>query len=348
MPDLAIKGSRRGVTHHEVRHGCDVRDDIEDGHNGQASSSRCDGHRNGEEYVSHRKISLRPLLAVFSACVFIIAMCHVATVQFILPLPLIDDSYNTNELSTAVPDKDGMNMTHWCVLSPKMITRNSEINFKYNNMGHMGESLLPCWSLLYELGAVRNYNGIGSDNRASNCGIDTSSFGPLKGWAKSLVLEGMKCKTRDGQTDEPTNNNTVGSSDQMHHPNLYLMSPYFRYMQYISHPSHAHLLRRNLVSDEFISYRKSYQGSERPFQIGLIERTKKRVILNLHDIAKGLSTAIPNANVTVISFDEGPTLPKQAEWWATKDVIIAAHGAGVMNSVFITPKTIVLQLYPRE
>ena len=119
-------------------------------------------------------------------------------------------------------------------------------------------------------------------------------------------------------------------------------------MQYISHPSHAHLLRRNLVSDEFISYHKSYQGSERPLQIGLIERTKKRVILNLHDIAKGLSKAIPNSNVTVISFDEGPTLQKQAEWWATKDVIIAAHGAGVMNSVFITPKTIVLQLYPRE
>lgn len=52
-------------------------------------------------------------------------------------------------------DNGTIQCTHWCVLKPKMITRNSEINFQGNNMGHMGESLLPCWSLLFELGAVQ-------------------------------------------------------------------------------------------------------------------------------------------------------------------------------------------------
>ena len=36
----------------------------------------------------------------------------------------------------------------------------------------------------------------------------------------------------------------------------------------------------------------------------------------------------------------------QARWFASKDLIIAAHGAALTNSVFITKGTIVLQLYP--
>ena len=56
---------------------------------------------------------------------------------------------------------------------------------------------------------------------------------------------------------------------------------------------------------------------------------------------------MPDTNLTITNFDHGPMIRVQAEWWSTKDVIIAAHGSGVMNSVFITPKTIVLQIYPR-
>ncbi len=253
-------------------------------------------------------------------------------------------------------DDDGtiQNITHWCVLNPKMITRNSLING--NNMGHRSESLLPCWSMLFELGAVQQqqqqqHGARGEAAHTNNdssfgCGIDTSAVGPLRGWPEALVLEAMKCKIYDGQTANETN--MIGPNDQLHHPNLYLMSPYYRYMQYISHPSHAHLLRQNLVSDAYISNHKSYDGSERPLQIGLVERKKQRVILNLHDIAAGLVSAMPDANVTITSFDHGPMIREQAEWWSTKDVIIAAHGSGVMNSVFITPKTIVLQIYPRK
>mmetsp|Transcript_9362 Transcript_9362/g.14168 ORF Transcript_9362/g.14168 Transcript_9362/m.14168 type:complete len:331 (+) Transcript_9362:61-1053(+) len=241
-----------------------------------------------------------------------------------------------------------MQSTHWCVLTPNMITRNSQINFQGNNMGHMGESLLPCWSLLFELGAmqqqqhgVRGKAAHTNNDSSFGCGIDTSALGPLRGWSKALVVEAMKCKIYDGRTANETKPN-----DQLHHPNLYLMSPYYRHMQYISHPSHAHLLRQNLVSDAYISNHKSYDGSERPLQIGLLERKKSRVILNLHDIAAGLSNAMPDTNLTITNFDHGPMIREQAEWWSTKDVIIAAHGSGVMNSVFITPKTIVLQIYP--
>lgn len=247
-------------------------------------------------------------------------------------------------------DNGKMQSTHWCVLTPNMITRNSQINFQGNNMGHMGESLLPCWSLLFELGAmqqqqhgVRGKAAHTNNDSSFGCGIDTSALGPLRGWSKALVVEAMKCKIYDGRTANETKPN-----DQLHHPNLYLMSPYYRHMQYISHPSHAHLLRQNLVSDAYISNHKSYDGSERPLQIGLLERKKSRVILNLHDIAAGLSNAMPDTNLTITNFDHGPMIREQAEWWSTKDVIIAAHGSGVMNSVFITPKTIVLQIYPRE
>ena len=298
-----------------------------------------------------RQIGMAAISLIFG---FAILTCLRVGQNNLRNFPMQNYSVQNQFLDHQLDDDDNRTIqsTRWCVLKPKMITRNSEINFQGNNMGHMGESLLPCWSLLLELGAMQQQqhgvrgNAAHTNNISSfGCGIDTSALGPLRGWSKALVVEAMKCKTYDGRTANETN---IGLNDQFHHPNLYLMSPYYRHMQYISHPSHAHILRQNLVSDAYISNHKSYDGSERPLQIGLLERKKSRVILNLDDIAAGLSNAMPDANVTITNFDHGPMIREQAEWWSTKDVIIAAHGSGVMNSVFITPKTIVLQLYPRK
>lgn len=182
--------------------------------------------------------------------------------------------------------------------------------------------------MLYELGVTHN------------CGIDTTRLRlrPIRGWTEQLVRDAMKCKIRN-ETVYP------GQNDLIHKPNLYLMQPYYKHIQYLSSPDHAKQLRKHLVSDEYIAERK---GPGMPLQIGIVNRLKNRHIINVNELAEGLQRAITYANVSVTYFDHGPPIQEQAEWWASHDVIIAAHGAGIVNSIFITQRTIVLQLYPRK
>lgn len=79
----------------------------------------------------------------------------------------------------------------------------------------------------------------------------------------------------------------------------------------------------------------------------MIQRTKSRIITNFAEIKNTLQLSLPDAYITETTFDM-PLMKDQAEWFATKDIIIAAHGAALANSVFITPGTIILQIYPRN
>ena len=87
------------------------------------------------------------------------------------------------------------------------------------------------------------------------------------------------------------------------------------------------------------------KGGEKPLQIGLLQQRLSRVVENLVDIQVALQRALPSANVT-FSYLDSPQIDDQAAWFATKDVIIACHGAALTNPVFITKGTFVLQLYP--
>lgn len=131
-------------------------------------------------------------------------------------------------------------------------------------------------------------------------------------------------------------------SDIQYIPNLYLLRPRLEYIRYLNRPEHAHALRRLFISDEYIATKK---GGGKPLQIGMIQRPKARRIDNIDEIKNGLQKAIPSAQINCTNF-EFNTVKEQAEWFATKDVVIAAHGAALTNSVFITEGTIVMQMYP--
>jgi hypothetical protein len=65
----------------------------------------------------------------------------------------------------------------------------------------------------------------------------------------------------------------------------------------------------------------------------------------MEDICNALQQALPDANINMTEF-EFKTLKEQAWYFASKDIIISPHGAALTNSIFITPNTIVLQMYP--
>jgi hypothetical protein len=124
-------------------------------------------------------------------------------------------------------------------------------------------------------------------------------------------------------------------------------------MRYLADEEDAHALRRLFVDDIAIYnvkddidyYYLGVKKSKKPLQIGLLQREGRRVITNLHEIREALRVALPYAEIHTSTLDY-PLIRDQALWFATKNIIIGAHGAGLTNALFITKGTIVLQIWP--
>ena len=203
---------------------------------------------------------------------------------------------------------------HWCVISWRHSVRTVRRHFEH--FPHSLEILLPCWSYFREREATEN------------CGIILFGFKELGSWQSEFVRDGMGCdvfisknEEYDTKTGELIVNNTVIPDGTYYLPNLYLQRPRFGHIQYLDDRRDAHALRKKFVSDEYI---ESLKGEGKPLQIGMIQRPKSRRIANLEQIKAALQKDIPGANISITDFNY-PTVKEQAEWFATKDVIIAAQ-----------------------
>jgi hypothetical protein len=84
--------------------------------------------------------------------------------------------------------------------------------------------------------------------------------------------------------------------------------------------------------------------------IGLVQRARRkprgnRRIRNLDAIQASIQEAFPDASVET-TFMDGMSFSKQAEWWSSKDVVVAAHGASMNNVIFMRDNASVVELYP--
>lgn len=249
-----------------------------------------------------------------------------AVVNSGLPSPV--DSLVSAPFNTAAGKK------HWCIVALKYLPKNTLKHFTH--FPHASEILLPCWSYFMEQNAV------------NNCGYFFHYKLNLSAWSRELI-ETMGCDIRisvkDSSNDILPDGKVLSlpADDVQFIPNLYLLRPRHGYIRYMNDASHAHELRRKFVSDEYIQSKKGYG---KPLQIGMIQRRDSRRIGNLEQIRDALQEAIPSADIVVTDFVDLKTVKEQAMWFATKNVIVAAHGAALTNSVFITQGTIVMQLFP--
>lgn len=224
------------------------------------------------------------------------------------------------------------NRTHWCVVTSKYLPKTTRGHF--DHFPHAAEIILPCWSYFVKQNAV------------DRCGyaIANQNF-KLPSWIQELV-DAMGCKVQYGKGLPKGSHlaDFVPEGDVQHIPNYYLLRPRLDYIRYLDHPEHAHMLRRLFVDDDYI---KQMKGDGKLKQIGIIQREGARRFDNLDKILRTLHKDIKEsqANITVTDF-KFKTVKEQASWFATKDMIIASHGAALTNSIFITPGTIVMQMYP--
>ncbi|CAB9523300.1 expressed unknown protein [Seminavis robusta] len=228
-----------------------------------------------------------------------------------------------------IEEVDHANTTHWCIISPSKMP----VLAKYFwHFPHCMEMTLPCWSWFR------------SQHATNDCGfvlVGGLKFDLLGNntWQNQLVTKHMGCKVRHVPNEQSISRN----EGVFHSPNMKFLRPKFGHRGYLQNPDDAQALRRVVgVADAWV---ESQKGGGKPLQIGVIQRTDKRVVTNVNAVVEGLQQALPEANITISTFSY-PTVLEQAKWFASKHVIVAAHGAALTNSVFATKGTFILQLHP--
>jgi hypothetical protein len=228
--------------------------------------------------------------------------------------------------------------THWCIISRASGSRT--VRYFFHHFAHTVEEILPCWSWFRQT------------NSTDRCGFLLVSYGHKNklrfnttsdnSWQQQLV-DAMGCQVRvvtptpDMNLERLVNESTA----VFRQIPLRLKQPRPGLIRYLDRPEDAHALRRLFVNETVDTY---YADQ---LQIGMIQRPNgsERFITNFGDVFQAVRQALPRANIVATQFNY-TNVREQAQWFATKHVIIGAHGAAMANSIFISPGTIVMQLYP--
>jgi len=129
------------------------------------------------------------------------------------------------------------------------------------------------------------------------------------------------------------------------------------------HRHHTHHRGRRLLQGQNNNNRRilkatpSSSGATKShsWKIGILNRKEDRAITNADTIEQNLQQSYPSAIIDVRTFDseyelkhQNDTLAVQAQWFATQDLILLAHGAAMTNVIFMRPKTsAIVELYPQ-
>ena len=283
-------------------------------------------------------------LRIGGTCTILIAFCHafaLCILNWKAAFMISTDDNTLLSLHTEtwkVGTIQKTNKTDWCILSKKTTWRSTHTYF--NHFPHASEGILPCWSWFRQENATNHCGFVLHDGLTLD-----SKDGRRNSWQRQLI-KAMGCRVKYSKEPLPENGVSPLSdpTEVQHIPNMYLQRPRYGQMIYLDHPEDAHALRRRVISDSLIDKKQSGNGN--PLRIGIIQRTRSRVITNLDEIVTALQDKLENCVITISELKEAPLLRQQAEWFATKDVIIAVHGAALANAIFVTPGTIILQLYP--
>jgi hypothetical protein len=156
----------------------------------------------------------------------------------------------------------------------------------------------------------------------------------------------MRCQVEHRSNENVTDRTRpLGPSEPVQHAvPMAVKEPRFRTIRYLEHPDDATALRKLLVSDEWIA--QHMQPGK--LYVGVIQRTKSRSFLDIDALIQAIREAFPKddmiLNVTTL---DTPSIVEQAQWFSTKDVVFAAHGAALTNSIFLRPKSVVMQFYAK-
>lgn len=229
----------------------------------------------------------------------------------------------------------------WCIIGD---------NSFWGVFAHTAQIIYPCWSYI-DQHQRQNQCGNAKCSFLLSSSLNKNVLEMEHGHLGSKLMHAMNCTLQVGEEVELRS----GVYGKVNSSNIFIKRGFETGISedviwFLKMKEDAHDLR-----DKFISL---YSGEERKneilqealststkLRIGLLNRKKSRGILNMKKIKLRLHQTYPEADIDSTYF-EGTSFEYQAEWFATKDVIFAPHGAALIWSAFIQSETIVIQAYP--
>lgn len=108
----------------------------------------------------------------------------------------------------------------------------------------------------------------------------------------------------------------------------------------------AALLRERMLdvaSGNTITNNRTWSG----LHIGIVDRLRKRRLLNIDQIESAIVNQFPQAKVERKSMEDLEPL-QQFFWWSQQDVVLSAHGAAMVNMIFLRSNTAVVEIFPKH
>jgi Glycosyltransferase 61 len=220
--------------------------------------------------------------------------------------------------------------TAWCLLDEN----NTRL---VSGIPHAMQSLGLCWSYFCR---VREIYG-----EAIRCGLHLSNYavweqasnvGPRrKGWVSDL-LHSMNCTI-----SATIPHDDVGVDRFVQHRPPLNATSWKQMFVWFERPSDATMLTKSVLGPAAVTLR----ASQRPLQIGLVQRIESRVFTNFDQIASSIQQAFPDTHVETAVM-ENMTFRQQAQFWNDKDVVVVGHGAAVTNAVFMRRGASIVEVYP--
>jgi len=255
-------------------------------------------------------------------------------------LPPIRNRFSWNSTDDDVADDGSPSTTnashhHYCVITKDAMWPGVCSSSTYGwrrSVAHSAEALFGCWSW---------FQAVGATNETRALLIADGLMPDVHTWTRQL-MDAMNCQVYMY--------NALGDLEPFSHDRSFLLGvnrsyqPYFVENHWLDSRADAQNLRKLILPDLFPSGEDTAAAAS-PVRVGILERDNNRHLSNLTELEAALQ-AIPNVQTTVIRFTAGVPMKDQARWFATQDIIVAAHGAGLTNAVVLRPGSTVIQIYP--
>lgn len=227
----------------------------------------------------------------------------------------------------------GMNGEMWCVLDENTV--------QFKHFPHASQALLPCWSWFER---VRESTGGGSN---MSCGFYIKPDLKVSRWPAQLI-ELMGCAVSYDQPQFTTSNQT-NTTMILHYDELA-----GRMLNWFEKPKDAAALRSRLL-DRMVNSSKwsrslsSTDAQQQQQTITIVNRKRTRRLVNSDNIAAALQNAYPSALIQTV-YMEGMEPIEQFAVFSQSSILIAPHGAALMNGMFLPPgnASAVIEIFPHH
>jgi Glycosyltransferase 61 len=219
----------------------------------------------------------------------------------------------------------------WCVLDP-----NNTVQFKH--FPHASQALLPCWSWFQRMRESGGSN--------MSCGFYVKPDLKVSRWPAELIKL-MGCSVTYEQPPFTGSGKKKNKTMILHYDEVA-----GRGLTWFEKPEDAAVLRSRLLDRlELNSTWRHLSSAEQHHQqtITIVNRKGTRRLVNVDNITSALREAYPSALIQTLYMEDMAPM-EQFALWSQQSIVIAPHGAGLTNSMFLPPgnASAVIEIFPRH